>query len=81
MEYPQLYETGQKGHEWSLKLLWSWIGLGIFQSIVIFFITFFTFYRGTILTDGTVADLFSAGTTAYTAMILVVNFILMFEFK
>eukprot|EP01102_Stenamoeba_stenopodia_P019726 TRINITY_DN7518_c0_g1_i1.p1 TRINITY_DN7518_c0_g1~~TRINITY_DN7518_c0_g1_i1.p1 ORF type:complete len:1131 (+),score=258.43 TRINITY_DN7518_c0_g1_i1:213-3605(+) len=81
MEYPQLYETGQKGHEWSLKLLWSWIGLGIFQSIVIFFITFFTFYRGTILTDGTVADLFAAGTTAYTAMILVVNFILMFEFN
>lgn len=80
-EYPQLYESGQKNHEFSLKLLWAWIGFGIYQSIVIFFITFFTYYRGTTQLDGTVADLFSAGTTAYTAMIVIVNFVLMLEFN
>jgi len=80
-EYPQLYETGQKGHEFNLKLLWSWIGFGIYQSLVIFFITFFTYFRGTTQTDGTVADLFSAGTTAYTAMIIIVNLVLMIEFN
>jgi len=81
IEYPQLYETGQKNHEFSLRLLLIWILLGLFQSINIFFITFFTFYRGTILSDGTVADLFDAGTTAYTAMIIVVNIVLMFEYN
>jgi len=78
-EYPELYETGQKSHEFSKPIFWGWILMGITHSIIIFFLTFYIL-QDVMDSDGTNAGLFMVGHTAFTSIILVVNVVLCLEF-
>jgi len=77
-EYPELYETGLKKHEFSAFIFWCWISWGILHSIILFFLTFFLF-KDVMHISGRDTGLFYAGTTFYTAVIITVNLLLCIE--
>lgn len=41
MKYPQLYESGQKQQEFSIRLLFFWLSTGVAHSVVIFFVNLY----------------------------------------
>lgn len=40
-KYPQLYESGQKQQEFSMRLLYQWLVAGLCHSIIIFFMNIY----------------------------------------
>jgi phospholipid-transporting ATPase len=78
-EYPQLYESGQKKQEFTKLLFWSWILLGMIQSVINFFLCFFAYKTSIAHWDGTSYNMFAAGMTCYTVLILTINFVVALE--
>eukprot|EP01103_Thecamoeba_quadrilineata_P017326 TRINITY_DN6093_c0_g1_i1.p1 TRINITY_DN6093_c0_g1~~TRINITY_DN6093_c0_g1_i1.p1 ORF type:complete len:1101 (+),score=172.56 TRINITY_DN6093_c0_g1_i1:38-3340(+) len=78
-EYPELYESGLKKQEFTKKLFWSWVLLGMYMSVANFFLVFFA-YRTTVMHwDGTNYGLFAAGMTSFTVLVLTINVVVAFE--
>ena len=71
--YPSLYLPGQQKKGFNAKLFWTWLFNGIFHSAVFFFITYFIFGTSALNSDGTMPDIWTMGTHAYTCVVITVN--------
>ncbi|XP_065883970.1 phospholipid-transporting ATPase IB-like [Dysidea avara] len=69
---PKLYRTSQTGREFNAKVLWIWIMVSVFHSLVLFFVIGIAVWHGTPFSDGKVSGLWFTGNTVYTATVITV---------
>jgi len=79
--YPQLYEDGQKKHDFSIRLLLYWLCTGIYQAFVIFFGMYLVYKYGLIQEDGKSTGMLSLGNLCYFAVICTVAIRLALEIR
>lgn len=70
-KYPQLYETGQKQQEFSMKILYLWLLTGVIHSIAIFFMNLFA--------HGFSEGIWELGEACYASVVVTVTFRLALE--
>ncbi|KAI5664135.1 hypothetical protein M9H77_23458 [Catharanthus roseus] len=73
LQFPALYQQGQRNVCFSWKRIIGWISNGILSSISIFIITIYTLSPSAFKQDGNAADLTHIGTIMYTCLIWTVN--------
>jgi phospholipid-transporting ATPase len=66
LQYPALYSAGQKNHHYNQALFWAFMVDTIWQSLVLFYVPFFTY-------DHTTVDLWGLGSLWTIAVVLLVN--------
>jgi phospholipid-transporting ATPase len=70
---PELYVEGQRNIEFGIKILWGWLTIGLWNSLVIFFGMIFYFGDSVIDNTGQSHGIWSFGVISYTVVIVVVN--------
>lgn len=70
---PKAYKQGPKNQCFSTSIFWKWIVYGIFQSALVFFISFVTYNDTVSLPRGQTGDLWLEGTFAYGAIVILCN--------
>jgi len=73
LNHPQLYESGQKNQEFGIKLLWWWIAVGLYNSVVIFFGIYLWFEEGVLTRNGVIYSQWAMGHTAYTCVVIAIT--------
>lgn len=72
VEYPKLYEAGQKKEYFSYAIFWKWVALAGFHGIIIYYGCSYGF-RGIIDNGGKTEDLWFASTIAFSVIIHLVT--------
>lgn len=70
-KYPQLYESGQKQQEFSMRLLYLWLISGVIHSIIIFFFNLYV--------HGFTEGIWELGVACYASVVVTVTFRLALE--
>jgi len=73
IKFPPLYETGQKSQEFSFRLLFYWLGTGVYQAFMIFFGAYLLWTNGVIAQAGHSDGVMTFGALCYWSVILTVN--------
>jgi phospholipid-transporting ATPase len=73
LEHPEMYKYGQRFEAFNLKVLFAYLAEGVYQSLVIFFFSFYMF--GDTVTDraGRDNDQWTASSAMFTYMVVVTN--------
>lgn len=79
-KYPELYECGQKGQEFSMKLLYLWLLNGVYHAVVMFFFCY-AYYTGISPHGGRVEGEWGMGVGVYATVVLTVNLRLALEMR
>lgn len=75
-KYPRLYEAGQRGQEFSMRLLYMWLLNALYHSLVVFFFDYLAFSDDQ---SGKNIGVWGFGATAYASVVLTVNLRLAME--
>ncbi|ONK74470.1 uncharacterized protein A4U43_C03F6610 [Asparagus officinalis] len=73
LQFPALYQQGQKNIYFSWTRIFGWIGNALFASLTIFILNIYIFLPAAFLGEGQVADIEHLGTIMYTCIIWTVN--------
>ncbi|KAH7661072.1 P-type ATPase subfamily IV protein [Dioscorea alata] len=73
LQFPALYQQGQKNIYFTWFRILGWIMNGLYASVVIFILNAFIFIPFAFQSDGEVADVVHLGTIVYTCIIVTVN--------
>ena len=73
LKYPPLYQNGVQNASLNAARHWTWILNGVYQSIIIFFLSVAAFRVGNLHTDGTIFGQWSLGILVFTSVIFSVN--------
>lgn len=73
LDNPKLYVEGQKNLEFGIRILWGWVGIGLWNSVVIFFGVILWFEYGIIEANGTSHGMWALGITAFSVVVIVTN--------
>ncbi|XP_059644939.1 probable phospholipid-transporting ATPase 4 [Cornus florida] len=73
LQFPALYQQGQKNLFFGWYRILGWMGNGIYSSLVIFFLNISIFYNQSFPREGHTADMAAVGTTMFTCIIWAVN--------
>ncbi|XP_071921511.1 probable phospholipid-transporting ATPase 4 isoform X1 [Coffea arabica] len=73
LQFPALYQQGQRNICFSWKRIFGWILNATLSSVAIFTVTIYIFSPAALRQDGKVADLAHIGTIMYTCVIWTVN--------
>lgn len=80
LAYPELYSLGVERAYLNLRYSASWIFSGVWHSICVFCIPYYTMTNGNIThSDGKANDLWMTGTVVYLCIVLVVNLMIVLE--
>lgn len=78
---PQLYCEGQRNQAFSVRQLWIWIFIGLWNSLTVFFGSYWFFFYGNIRADGKVFGEWELASASFTILLLVVTIKNLFETK
>ncbi|PWA97906.1 P-type ATPase, HAD-like domain protein [Artemisia annua] len=73
LQFPALYQQGQKGILFGWKRIIGWMGNGILTSLVIFILTVYILSPSAFRQGGEVADIAHLGVITYTSVVWTVN--------
>ncbi|PSR96926.1 Phospholipid-transporting ATPase [Actinidia chinensis var. chinensis] len=73
LQFPALYQQGQKNLFFDWYRIFGWMGNGLYSSLVIFFLTIIIFYDQAFRVGGQTADMAAVGTAMFTSIIWAVN--------
>ena len=75
LAFPQLYVRGIRGLEYTRLKFWTYMGDGLYQSVVMFFVAYFTWSLGPVTssTGRGIDSLADFGTTIAVAAIVTAN--------
>ncbi|GBG84308.1 hypothetical protein CBR_g38278 [Chara braunii] len=73
LKFPALYRQGPGNAFFSWGRIFLWMALGVYNSIVLFFLVAIAFSFGAFRSDGKVADMWAVGTSMYTCIIWTVT--------
>lgn len=73
LQFPALYQQGPKNLFFDWYRILSWMGNGIYASLIIFFLNINIFYDQAFRSGGQTSDMSSVGTTMFTCIIWAVN--------
>ncbi|XP_047319853.1 probable phospholipid-transporting ATPase 4 [Impatiens glandulifera] len=73
LQFPALYQQGQRNLFFDWKKIFGWMGNGLYSSIIIFFLNIFIFYNQAFRENGQTADMSAMGTSMFTSLVWAVN--------
>jgi phospholipid-transporting ATPase len=80
LAYPQLYSAGHQKTYMNPKVSAGWLASGVWHSLVVFFVPYYTMSNGNIThSDGKANDIWLVGTVVFLLVCLVVNFQVVLE--
>jgi len=78
MQLPKLYKIGLRDQCFSTLSFWKWILYGLCQSALVFYITFWTFGANKSSHNGSIGDMWLAGTFTYGAIVICCNMTILY---
>jgi len=80
LRFPELYEIGTKQIYFNNRVFLAWVTSGVWHSLMVFLLPFFTFSNGAIThPDGKAGDLWLLGSVVFLLVCLVTNLKIMSE--
>ncbi|KAK3272899.1 hypothetical protein CYMTET_18832 [Cymbomonas tetramitiformis] len=73
LRVPGLYGAGQRNDFFKTEVLATWIGMGLFQSLICFYVPVAAMHPTSATEDGLMLGVWAIGTAAYSCIIMTVN--------